>query len=79
MNFNIHTGKLPDTMTLTLKQYPDGSVLLCACDPMGNILPSGSLLMIRNNGDISRVFGVDPNLGFQINDNKQIRILGVKE
>lgn len=47
-------------------------VILAVCDGDGNIPTNHNLLAINDDGTLHRLWGVDKNIGFQLNPHGQV-------
>lgn len=52
----------------------DGTVRLIACDENGSRLHNGNLIQLTPNGRIERFAGINPDFGFQLDENRRILI-----
>jgi len=63
----------PEVTILKLQLTADAIELVC-CDVFGNALPDGYLLGIDVDGNLYRPLGVNPSLGFVLDDQGRLSI-----
>jgi len=79
MKFRVYEEKDANeepVVALRLRVYSDGSAELWAVGRDGNRLRDGSLIALPLDGTVKRFEGVDPNLGFQLDHKRRIKLAG---
>jgi len=69
-------AKIAPTTLVNLVDMPDGRLVLVAVGSDGVWLDGGKLLYLHKAGTIERIEGVNPDLGFYLDDRGRIELTG---
>lgn len=72
--YNENQMDVVDPVRLKLEQDSDGEIVVMAVDKDGDRVYRGSLLRFKPDGSVIRPRGVDPKLGFKLDDKQQLVI-----
>ena len=62
------------TTYLTLNKTSDGNITVWVCDVDGNLRPGGCIAIFRKCGELYLDRGINPNLGFALDDKGCIKL-----
>lgn len=75
MKLKVYQSKTVESepvVRLALREDDDGDITLMAVDEQGKRKYCGDLLTIASDGFIKRHIAVDPDLGFQLDNNERV-------